>query len=160
MPRGPGYFNAVLHDYLGSFTSRNTQHDGYWLMGFLAADPRRLEWDLLVPLSPQQSASPVIHAHELAVSIFAAQLSKAGGAADVCSAFLAIHLLPDAVVMDVNGHERWGCWLRYAVTVIDWSGSRYLRSITVAVAPHDPSIERRSLRQWVNKGEGGLQADG
>src|SRR5438552_16212691 len=38
---------GVLHNFLATYTSRYSDHDGYWLWGLLAADLDKLQIDLL-----------------------------------------------------------------------------------------------------------------
>src|SRR3954454_7349178 len=67
---------GVLHNFLGTYTSRYSDHDGYWLFGFLAEASRERDIDLLA--SPESGASTVAEATALARARFAEQLQKAG----------------------------------------------------------------------------------
>ena len=42
---------GVLGNFLGTFTSRYSDYDGYWLFGFLVADLKDLRIDLLLSLA-------------------------------------------------------------------------------------------------------------
>jgi hypothetical protein len=136
---------AALRNFLGTYTSRNTDYEGYWLFGFLDGGLIELEVDLL-----QRSGepdSPTGHAVRAATAKFEDQLRKAGVArAHVAKAWLAIRKRPGRVQGSINGHPRLGhdvCFL--AGAGMD-SGLRFECEEVVFVAPHDAGLERRSGR--------------
>jgi len=66
---------GVLAGFLGTFTSRYSDFDGYWLLGFLVKE-REIVIDLLA--DPSDDSSPVSAARHLAAVKFGEQLQKSG----------------------------------------------------------------------------------
>jgi hypothetical protein len=71
----------VLHNVLGTFASRHSDHRGYWLLGQLPADLDRWVVDLMA--DPPEGESPIDVARRLAVRRFKEQLGKSGFDASV-----------------------------------------------------------------------------
>src|SRR5262249_55253236 len=68
---------GVLGTSPGTYTSRYSDSDGYWLFGFLVADLGELRIDLLAPPA-SDSEGPLGVAVRSAAAKFADQMQKAG----------------------------------------------------------------------------------
>ena len=68
---------GVLGNFLGTYTSRYSDYEGYWLFGFLVTDIGELRIDLLAP-SAGESDAPLGVAVRSAAAQFADQVQKAG----------------------------------------------------------------------------------
>ena len=134
---------SVLHGFLGTYTSRYSDYDGYWLFGFLVGDLDRAEFDLLAA-SPTKPGGPITTARELAVRRFAEQLEKHGiDERVVQDARLLMSRLPDD--NSVPGqHFRPGYIISFSAIAMADTGRRFERDALVFVAPHDPRLESRS----------------
>ena len=134
---------GVLHGFLGTFTSRNNDLDGYWLFAQLVVEAAEIECDLLSPCSNSGlSGLTCARAHET----FRSQVSKARlPAAWIREARLRISKGSASRVV-VNGHSTWGVGIDVTASVTTDTGRRFENSVTLAVAPHNPAIEFRSTR--------------
>lgn len=141
---------SVIWNFLGTFMSRYSEYDGYWLFGFLVqGEPQQI--DLLGEHS--ETGSPRDNAARLAQTKFANQLEKTGIAtSELRSATLWIARLPGEVCSRVHivipypPHEleRNGHFLKCHVEVRLRDDSAFTVERTVFVAPHDPDLETRS----------------
>lgn len=135
---------GVLGNFLGTYTSRYSQLDGYWLFGFLVGDLSELRIDLLVsdgvdPDYVRDSAA------QLARVKFSDQLNKARVSADrVREAWLTIRKLPGEVTGPVNGHPTAGHHVSFNVCAVLLNGRCHQRECTEFIAPHNPLVESRS----------------
>jgi hypothetical protein len=136
---------SVLWNMLGTYASRYSEFDGYWLFGFLVEDLGELRIDLR-GAAPARSATPVEAATHLAIRRFQEQVTKSRlDPGQIRSASLVLRRLPGTVQGVVNEHACEGYRLRLAAEATMASGRRYEKERTVLfVAPHDPSRERRS----------------
>lgn len=141
---------SVLWNFLGAYTSRYSDFDGYWLFGFLVGTGEPREFDLLAsqvePNRPEETAA------FLAQVKFADQLRKAGiSASEIRTALLRMSRSPDQVRRRIytirpfppNELER-DCYTvtcRVEVTLHDETVFAVERA--VFVAPHDPLVEYR-----------------
>lgn len=137
--------NGVLCGFLGTYTSRNSDYDGFWLLGFLVGNLERAEFDLLSS-EAGISSNAITAARNLAASKFADQLRKAAlDLHNVKEARLIIERLPDD--RSVPGqHFRSGYNLLFRATATADIGRQYEQEKIVFVAPHDPRLESRSTR--------------
>src|SRR6266436_3851644 len=95
---------SVLHNFLGTYTSRYSDYDGYWLFGMLVADVAELKIDLLGSAFGTTVSTPIAAATQLAAQRFREQMKKAGlSVACVTEATLDITKLPDSRRRVVNG---------------------------------------------------------
>jgi hypothetical protein len=133
---------GALAGFLGTYVSRYTAHDGYWLFGFLVDGPL-LEVDLLE--NAPTDASPRGTAIRFARLRFGEQLRK--GRVDPASLERAVlSIEPTATVGRSRGGSGYeGRGLRVTVTALQ-SGRWVARETMVFAAPHDPSREWRSAR--------------
>jgi hypothetical protein len=142
-----GKISSVLHDFLGTYTSRYSDLDGYWLFGMLVDQPDALGIDLLHAEGRSVGATPVAFATRLAAEKFTEQIEKAGlSISRLRDARLSIVKSPVVTLGLVNGHVRPGHDVRFAAKAISQLGKTYERATSVFVAPHDPRVEQRSTR--------------
>ena len=134
---------AVLHNFLGTYTSRYSDYRGYWLFGLMLEKLDRLEIDLLAA-SPALTEPLFVFAVDLAVAKFAQQLALAGfGRSSLREARLAITKVPGSVQGQVNGHTRTGYMVRFAAQAISDQGKSYGHEKLIFVAPHSFWVEWR-----------------
>lgn len=137
---------GVLGNFLGTYTSRYSDFDGYWLFGCLVSGLAELQIDLRARVL-DESITPVALAVRLAVVKFGEQCEKAGLlGSQIQDASLVIRKLPDRVLLPVNGRPSLGYNLNFTATALMESGKRYEREQVVFVAPHDAKVEQRSGR--------------
>jgi hypothetical protein len=135
---------SVLHGFLGAFVSRNSDHDGYWMFGFVIADLDEQTIDLL---AGDQEEEPAAILARVARSMFRQQMEK--------------HRLPISVLRSAQLElRRSGPFGRPAIDRYIADGwelvmtvrattdleKTYARETTIFVAPHEPRHERRSAR--------------
>jgi len=138
---------GVLHNFLGTFTSRYSDYDGYWLFGMLVADVGELKIDLLSPSVGPTASAPVAAAIRLAAQKFREQVEKAGlSVSRTREARLDITRPPDSRRGSVNGRVCAGHDVRFVAKVVSDNGKTYESEISVFVAPHDSRVESRSTR--------------
>ena len=94
---------SVLHNFLGTYTSRYTEYRGYWLFGFVVDELGELEFDLL---GDSESLDTVVSfAATIASQRFREQLKKAGlSPTTIHDAKLMINKRSESVDGQVNGH--------------------------------------------------------
>lgn len=137
---------GVLQSFLGTYTSRNADFDGYWLFGFLINDLGELQIDLLTP-KVTDSCNTLDVALRSAVGKFEDQMRKAGlERSQVREAWLTIRRLPERAEGSVNGQLCEGYNLSFLAGAVTDCGRRYEIQNIVFVAPHNPEIELRRGR--------------
>lgn len=133
----------MLHNFLGTFMSRYSDHRGYWLFGQLPADLDRLVVDLRE--DPPEGEAMVKVARRLAIRRFKEQVGKAG---------LDISVVQEAALSWTRGEPALGCQGEHEVQghrvethvrVVTDRGGVIERRQSYFVAVHDPSRERRRL---------------
>jgi len=141
----------VLWNFLGTYASRYSDYDGYWLFGFLVPDLGELRVDLLERAASDPN-TPLELAVQSAAAKFDEQCQKARLAqSQIREAWLAITRLPGFVRGPVNGHTCDGHSLRFAVRAVTDLGRCYEKEQVVFVAPHNAKLERRSTRASESK---------
>ncbi len=139
--------SSCAHNFLGTYTSRYSDCDGYWLFGMLVGEVRELKIDLLNPSIGTTDSAPVTAAIRLAAQKFREQMEKAGlSASRVQEAQLDVTKLPDSQRGLVNGRMCAGYNVRFSAKVVYENGTIFKRELSVFVAPHNPAIETRSAR--------------
>ena len=137
---------GVLGNFLGTYVSRHSDYDGYWLFGFLVGDLGELRIDLL----GQGDSDPSTPLGAAALSAAAGcedQWQKAGLVrAQLRDAQLTIQRLPGSVDSSVNGHSCAGFNVRFLAEAVTDDGKPYERQRVVFVAPHNPEFERQVRR--------------
>lgn len=135
--------NSVLHNFLATFASRNSDHAGYWLFGQLSDD---LDWwSVDLRSDPPQGALPVEVARRLAVRRFREQVCNAGLDMSVVAEALLTWSRVEPMVGWLGGHEVSGHRVVLLVRVETYAGRVLEQSLVCFVAPHDPCRERRRL---------------
>ena len=136
---------AVLQGFLGTFISRYSDYDGYWLFGFLVDDLSTVTIDLLSEHA--RDSTPLDVTRRLAAQRFAEQVAKSGLPRRwIDLADLTVATSAQGMTGLVNGNAVPGHLMRFQARAVTDLGREYERTVSVFVAPHDPSIESRSLR--------------
>jgi len=138
---------GVLHNFLGTYTSRYSDHDGYWLFGMLVRDVEELSIDLLCPSTDAASPMSVVAAIQLAAQRFREQMEKSGLSV-LCAREARLHImkLNDLRRDFVNGRMSDGHTVRFVAGVVSDRGKTYEHEVSMFVAPHDAKVETRSAR--------------
>src|SRR6266540_4566929 len=145
MPRGR-VLKGALEGFLGTYTSRYSDVDGYWLFGLLLDALGDLEVNLMEP-APSKAATPTEWAVMYARQRFLDQVGKSGlPAARIVRAQLTIKRLAGSEEGRVNGHVRSGARLEFVAEAALDTGASFDVRRDLFVAPHDPAIELRSTR--------------
>lgn len=138
---------GVLCNFLGTYTSRYSNYDGWWLFGFLADEIQQLTIDLLNPQITNSENRPLILAAQLAGRKFREQMDKNRIAISLIrEARLEISKLPQSKDGFANGRASVGNEFRFAVQTTTDFGKTYKTEATIFIAPHNPKIESRSTR--------------
>ncbi len=133
---------SVLHNFLGTFTSRYSDHRGYWLFGQLPADLERFSVDLL--RDPPDGDAAIQVAQRLAVRRFAEQVLKSGlDLSGVHEAVLELTRDSKPVLGRQGDFGTRGRNMSLLVRVVMDGGRVFEEQQAVFVAAHDPSKERR-----------------
>jgi hypothetical protein len=144
-----GKINSVLHNFLGTYTSRYSDYEGFWLFGFLVDSLDVLEIDLLHIEGKTLEFTPLSFAIKLAVAKFSEQIVKSGiSVSDIYEANLNIIKSPVIMRGPVNGHICTGNDLCFTVKATSRLGKKYERATSIFVAPHSPLLEIRRNREF------------
>ena len=139
---------SVLDNFLGTYTSRYSDIDGYWLFGFLVNDIEDVKINLILPSEENDERTPMAIARRLAIIKFAEQAKKASiDISHIREAHLGIIKSPDSRQEFVNVHECFGYNLIFTANAVTNSGKKYQSVMIIFVAPHDPQVEFRSTRR-------------
>ena len=137
---------SVLHNFLGTFMSRYSGFDGYWLFGFVVEGLAEADVDLLEAPSAARS-TPVAALRATACERFQEQLAKAGIAVQrLSSASLHSRRSELETVPSVWGPRPGYHVVVEAVAEIH-SGRRFRHLVREHILVHDPNLERRSGRE-------------
>lgn len=138
---------GVLHNFLGTFTSRYSDFDGYWVFGFLVASMETVRIDLLGEIAQSADSTPSGFARRLAAQMFVEQIAKAGLPREWFRvAYLDISRSSQNKIGVINGRSSSGYDFRFQAHVVTDLGRAYDSTTSIFVAPHDPKIELRSTR--------------
>ncbi|MFI5345825.1 MAG: hypothetical protein ACHQ51_05580 [Elusimicrobiota bacterium] len=141
---------SVLRGFLGTFTSRHSDFDGYWLFGLILKDLDGTKINLLAAAAGTPSSKEKDEAMRLACLKFQDQLEKHGFRSVVLrEAELRLELLPGTKEGFVNGKLSNGQEIRFEVHVVSKHGKHFKAVETIFVAPHDARKELRSTRRLV-----------
>jgi hypothetical protein len=133
---------GVLASFLGTYMSRYSDYQGYWLFGFLISDRDLLEFDLLGEAGPKDL--PEGFADQLAKIKFAEQLQKHGlTRSSVQQARLLIERPPEFVNYLAGDHIRSGFNLRFLAGVVTKAHQHFELGKIMFVTRHNPHFERR-----------------
>lgn len=133
---------SVLHNFLGTYTSRYSEFRCYWLFGFLVEHLGRITIDLLAEVG-KQGRTPLERARWLAAQKFAEQIGKAGLPR---TWFREARLEITKQARIVNLYSRKGYDVRFSASVITDLGKTIEEATSVFVAPHNPFLESQSAR--------------
>lgn len=141
---------SVLWNFLGTYMSRYSEFNGYWLFGFLVTAIDSREFDLLIPHIIE--VTPLDTAAHLAEAKFADQLRKGGidksllGSAHLTVARTSIMFRGHVQhVWPPQNEERDGYQVTFRAEARLVDGAAFSAERTAFVAPHDPSLERQSF---------------
>ncbi len=138
---------GVLDHFLGTYTSRYSEYQGYWVFGQMLDQLESLQIDLLSRDKTEPESGPTNAAGQIAVQRFQEQAAKAAlSISRIQTAWLQIEKLPALVDGFVGDRICSGCNVRFVATAILKSGKKFERETTIFVAPHDRRIERQSNR--------------
>ena len=138
---------GVLHNFLGTFTSRYSDFAGYWVFGFLVATMDTVRIDLLADVAESADSSPSGFARRRAAQKFSEQITKAGlSSARIREAYLDISKSAESTRGFFNGRSSSGYDVRFQAHVVTDLGRAYDSTASPFVAPHDPKMELRSAR--------------
>jgi len=131
---------GVLHNFLGTFTSRYSDYNGYWLFGFLVDDLDTKRINLLGESAKSTDSKAWAFAYQLAAQRFSEQVAIAGlSMACFREAYLDISKLPESRLS--SGYE-----MRFQAHAVSDLGRAYERTTSISVRPHNPKLELRSAR--------------
>jgi hypothetical protein len=139
---------SVLHNFLETYMSRNSDLDGYWLFGYLVEDIQKVRFNLL-DVNPDIDNSPTAVAKRLAVKKFSEQIEKAKlSQAIIQGAFLDITKtsVTDGEYVTYNGHFFIPHKLMFVVNAQADNGKMYEWTASLIVDQHNPTLELRSSR--------------
>jgi hypothetical protein len=136
---------GIIANFLDTYLSRYSEHEGYWLFGFLVGQLATLHVDLLHPPTDERAAFQ--RAIDLAVRRFREQLLKAGIDLDVVrSAELTLARQEHARPVDVNESMAVGSEILAIIRVESIRGRQFETQRRVLVAPHNAAVEFKSAR--------------
>jgi hypothetical protein len=138
---------SMLHNFLGTYTSRNSDYDGYWIFGFLVRDLTQLTIDLCHSDISASKRKATNEAVRLAVANFKDQRQKARlNISWIQSAHLTITRSSIRRPGRVNSQRSFGYTLSFLVQARSDFARAYTCEKSLFVAPHDPALELRSAR--------------
>lgn len=134
---------SVLHNVLGTFASRYSDHRGYWLLGQLPADLDRWVVDLMA--DPPEGESTIDVARRLAVRRFKEQLGKSGFDASVVREAELAWTRQEPAFGWQGEYRAQGRRVELRMRVVTDKARIVERRRSVFVAVHDPGKESRRL---------------
>lgn len=139
--------NGVLHNFLGTLSSRNSDFEGYWAFGFLVEPLEKMSIDLLnIDINNKETASLAfikrLAAQKFSDLVVKADLSKS------CfrEARLDISKSPEIRRDMINGQISTGHDVNLLIHAVTDRGRCFDKTMSFFVAPHDPKVELRSTR--------------
>lgn len=139
--------HSLLHNFLDGYCSRYSEYRGYWLFGFLVEPPCRIHIDLLGQVDSVSRDDPVSAAAAIAVARFHEQLSRYGvNGQQMSAASLTIEAHGAARAEAGDPSDRAQLTVRLLAEVTTEKGRRVVCEKELHVAPHDPTLELRSVR--------------
>ncbi len=136
---------GVLHNFLSSLTSRYSDYEGYWLMGFVARDGRDVRLNLLGE-SARVGTQIEMALATRAISLFRDQVHKVRlPFRHIERASLIVSASPLDFSVRVNGQLCPARKVTFTAEVTTDLGTRYERSMCHLIAPHDPEVEMRCV---------------
>jgi hypothetical protein len=146
MPRSRA-LKGVIAGFLGTFASRNSDYDGYWLFGLLVEAPQEVKIDLLQSSASPPGSEPWAFATRLARLKFQKLLAQAGLSPQrLEAATLEIGFV--ASDLTVSGHNPGGYFVDLAVSVSGPTGCAFSGETRIFAFPHLFGTDRRSTRRF------------
>lgn len=143
----PGRVVSLLDGFLGTYTSRYSDYNGYWLFGFVVEEVDRLVVDLLLPAPQGHGEAPHTKTIELAISKFKEQSTKARiDLALFREASLTILRSPHLWKPGEVRARRIGYDLEFTARARPEGREALERKVKLVVSPHNPNIELKSVR--------------
>ncbi|HEX4342556.1 MAG TPA: hypothetical protein VH255_04150 [Verrucomicrobiae bacterium] len=138
---------GILQNFLGTYTSRYSDYEGYWVFGFLTLEAEQVTINLLNPETDFSENQTLAFAVNLAKRKFSEQLTKNNfPISRIREAHLEIKKLPEPKKGFVNGRASAGNDFRFTTKAASANGKIFEATVLVFIAPHNPSIESRSAR--------------
>jgi len=135
---------GVISGFLGTFASRYSDYQGYWLFGFLTSAPEVLTIDLLEAPDARHIEVALDYAIDLAKEKFADQIDKSGlPRSSAREATLSLERRPGLLTRAGGEHVRRGHEMVLRVRILADTGRTFEGETTVFAAPHNPLWERR-----------------
>ena len=139
---------AVLVGFLGTWTSRYSEYDGYWIFGFLVPD--LVDWEIELLQEPPMDGpnmGPRAFAIHRAVTAFGDQIRKVGlPISSVKQASIRVTTVEIGRPGWVNGVAVTGNVVRFDAAAVSNTGRSYSHTVSRFVCEHDPIRELRSSR--------------
>lgn len=134
---------SALSSFLGTLTSRNPDHGGYWIWGQVEQQLADLNVDLLA--EPPEASTPMAAGARLARTNFREQVEKAGFSVSVVrGATLNVALGPaHEVRAGSSSPYSEGHVATFMVVARMDDGRTFAKEATIFVAPHSRSHEMR-----------------
>ena len=132
---------GALAGFLGTYASRYSDFDGYWLFGFLVGDFPLLEIDLL-GVTECDSRAPDGRACALARARFGEQVERAGLSLDVVKAALLVIQREGPAARVIDGQEQSGFEVQLTVTAVSNWGRVFRSERRLFAFPYDRSFAR------------------
>jgi hypothetical protein len=136
---------SILHNFLGTYSSRYSDYEGYWLFGMLTRDGLiNLQIDLLnTSKESGKKILPMVSvARHLAATKFQEQMEKERlPLSCIREAHLDITTRPNSLVGQVNGRPSLGYNVHLIACAISDHGKTFTSEIIIFVAPHNPLSE-------------------
>jgi hypothetical protein len=136
---------SVLSGFLGTYTSRYSDYQGYWLLGLAESDLPKLSIDLLSEATSKGDKSTVLWLlRSLAVRRFGEQFAKAGFVLEaIREARLSVRVSHQVAKGWQGDSISDGHQYEFTVRAVMDNGRVFEATREVFVAPHDPAKERR-----------------
>jgi hypothetical protein len=147
---------SVLRGFLGTYTSRYTELDGYWLFGLLVESLEVMTIDLLNPVVPTATPAAVA-ATKLAADKFADQMQKAGIPSPLVGAAVLVIRKDNLGWRSFAGRPRpvSGFEVSFTVSATMDTGRVYSDRVRELVVPQTSGLFGRSGRARVDRTEQG-----
>ena len=139
---------GVLHGFLGTFTSRYSDYDGYWVFGSITDEMTNLTINLLEVEDASTENDVVLFVAQLARRKFREQMDKMHVPISfVHGAKMSISRSDAPARGFVAGHLCKGHIYIFSVQVISDLGRPFQATTQMFVAPHSRLLEHRSTRR-------------
>jgi hypothetical protein len=138
---------GALGNFLGKFTSRYREFEGYWLFGFLVVEHESFEIDL-IKSTHDLTVTPLATVTQLARSAFEDQIRKAKLLPNQVSEAKGVFVKhPDQCEGWVNTHRKKGFNVTIRAEAMSNRQKCFAKVVKLFIAPHDPLSEYQSQRE-------------